>query len=204
MARPLRIEYPGAVYHITARGNNGGAIYKTERDREKFLEYLRIFHERYGVKVHAYCLMVNHYHLIIETLRGNLCKYMHALNSSYTAYFNTKRKRKGHLLQGRYKSILVDKDSYIQELSRYVHLNPVRAKIVKQPEEFKWSSYMYYVAEKKLPGYMETEFTLRYFRGNKKRYKDFVEAGVEDKDHDIFKELKSGFILGDIDFVEDI
>ena len=100
------------------------------------------------------------------------------LNSSYTTYYNTKRKRKGHLFQGRYKAILVDKDSYMQELTRYIHLNPTRAKMVSNPEEYSWSSYNNYIKRNTSSEYLEVDFTLSYFGGSKKRYKDFVEAGI--------------------------
>ena len=124
MARPLRITFPGAFYHVTSRGNERKNIYKSKRDREKFLEYLGEAHERYGAIIHAYCLMTNHYHLLIETPDANLPQIMKHLNSSYTTYFNVKRKRFGHLFQGRYKAFLVYKDDYALELSRYIHLNP--------------------------------------------------------------------------------
>jgi REP element-mobilizing transposase RayT len=110
VSRPLRIEYPGAFYHVTSRG------------REKYLSYLESAHERYGAVIHMYCLMGNHYHLLLETPRGNLSKILHYINGAYTTYFNIKRSRSGHLFQGRYKGILVDKDEYCKELSRYVHL----------------------------------------------------------------------------------
>jgi len=126
MARPLRIEYPGAHYHITSRGNEQKDIFKSQRDREKFLEYLECATTRYGAVIHAYCLMSNHFHLLLETPEGNLSEIMRHINGAYTTYFNVKRKRAGHLLQGRYKAILVDADEYLVELSRYIHLNPVR------------------------------------------------------------------------------
>ena len=196
MARPLRIEYAGAMYHITARGNEGNSIYKTDRDREKFLEYLKTNHDRYGVKVHAYCLMTNHYHLLIETPRANLTRSMQVLNSSYTTYYNTKRKRKGHLFQGRYKAILVDKDSYMQELTRYIHLNPLRANMVLSPEEYIWSSYNHYIKRNTNPEYLEVDFTLSYFGGSKKKYKDFVEAVILGNKRDVFEDLKAGLYWG--------
>ena len=125
MARPLRITYPGAFYHITSRGNERKEIYKTNRDREKFLSYLESATERYGAMIHVYCLLNNHYHLLLETPSGNLSQIMRHINGAYTTYFNTKRNRAGHLFQGRFKAILVDIDEYSKELSRYIHLNPV-------------------------------------------------------------------------------
>ena len=129
---------------------------------------------------------------------------MQFLNSSYTMYFNTKRKRSGHLFQGRYKAILVDKDNYMQELSRYTHLNPVRAKMEKRPEDYKWSSYRYYLNSRNKPEYLDTDFTLQYFSGSRKRYREFVEAGITEKTKNVFEGIKAGFILGDDDFVEEI
>jgi len=132
MARPLRIEFAGASYHITARGNERKDIFKSVRDRDRFLSCLESATERYGAVVHAYCLMTNHYHLLLATPSGNLSQIMRHINGAYTMYFNTKRKRSGHLFQGRYRGILVEADEYAKELSRYIHLNPVRAGIVRR------------------------------------------------------------------------
>ena len=141
MARPLRITYPGAFYHVTSRGNERKNVFKNKRDREKFLEYFESATKRYDAVIHVFCLMDNHYHLLLETPSGNLPQIMQHINGAYTTYFNVKRGRSGHLFQGRYKAILVDIDEYAKELSRYIHLNPVRAKLVKTPEEYEWSSY---------------------------------------------------------------
>ena len=127
MSRPLRIEYPGAFYHVTSRGNERKMVFQNSRDRERYLSYLESAHERYGAVIHVYCLMGNHYHLLLETPRGNLSQIIHHINGAYTTYFNVKRDRSGHLFQGRFKGILVEKDAYCKELSRYIHLNPVRA-----------------------------------------------------------------------------
>jgi putative transposase len=162
MARPLRIEYPGAFYHVTSRGNERKDIFKSNTDREMFLSYLASAQEKYEAVVHAYCLMSNHYHLMIETPLGNLSQIMKYINSAYTNFFNIKRKRTGHLLQGRYKAILVEADAYAAELSRYIHLNPVRAGMVRSPEEYRWSSYGYYT-EGCAPSWLKTEFILAYF-----------------------------------------
>jgi putative transposase len=135
MARPLRIQFPGAFYHVTSRGNERKAIFRNDRDRQKFLSYLESAHESYGARVHVYCLMENHYHLLLETPRGNLSQILHHVNGAYTTYYNVKRRRSGHLFQGRYRALLVEKESYCQELSRYIHLNPVRAALVEEPED---------------------------------------------------------------------
>ena len=128
MARPLRIQYSHAYYHVTCRGNDRRSIYRDDTDRTLFLEKLRVSIEIYDVKLHAYVLMGNHFHLMVETPRANLSEFMRHFNISYTGAFNRRHRRVGHLYQGRYKAILLDKDSYLAELSRYVHLNPVRIK----------------------------------------------------------------------------
>jgi REP element-mobilizing transposase RayT len=124
MGRPLRIEYPGALYHITSRGNERKNIFVDDADRFRFFEILKDYHDRYSILIHSFVLMDNHYHLILETPEGNLLKVMHGINGSYTGYFNRKYERSGHLFQGRYKGILIDKDVYLLQLSRYVHMNP--------------------------------------------------------------------------------
>ena len=141
MARPLRIEYDGALYHITSRGNERKAIFRDDEDRKNFLDNLLKVDERFNWICHAYCLMNNHYHLIIETPDGNLSGGMRQLNGIYTQYFNRRHKRAGHIFQGRYKAVLIEKESYLLEVSRYVVLNPVRAKAVETPEDWQWSSY---------------------------------------------------------------
>ena len=142
MARPLRITYPGAFYHITSRGNERKEIFKSRADKDKFLFYLESATRRYDAIIHVYCLMSNHYHLLLETPSGNLSQIMRHINGAYTTYFNKKRQRVGHLLQGRFKSILVDMDEYCKELSRYIHLNPIRAKMIDNLKDYRWSSYL--------------------------------------------------------------
>ena len=141
MARPLRIEYPGAVYHVTSRGNEKKPVFKDEKDRLNFLNTLQHANKRYNWICHAYCLMTNHYHLLIETPDGNLAIGMRQLNGVYTQLFNNWHGRTGHLFQGRYKAILIQKDSHLLEVCRYVVLNPVRANMVETPEEYRWSSF---------------------------------------------------------------
>src|SRR3990172_6988665 len=128
MARPLRIQFPGAVYHITCRGNDRRDIFRDDKDRTTFLDILARSLTTYEVKLFSYVLMENHFHLLVETSRGNLAEFMRHFNISYTGYFNRRHRRIGHLYQGRFKSIVVDEDSYLLELSRYVHLNPIRIK----------------------------------------------------------------------------
>jgi putative transposase len=206
MARQLRINYPGAFYHVTSRGNEQKAVFKRKRDREKFLEYLETATLRYNAVVHVYCLMDNHYHILLETPSGNLPQIMRHINGAYTTYFNVKSSRSGHLFQGRYKAILVDADAYAKELSRYIHLNPVRAKMAEKPEEYKWSSYLDYIGERKIHEWLNRDFILGYF-GNKvpaaeREYKQFV-SGLEDKEYESpLKEVFASTILGDRGFIE--
>ena len=141
MARPLRLEFAGALYHLTARGDARAEIYRDDTDRLLFLERLGREIAQQGWRCYAYCLMSNHYHLLIETPEGNLVSGMRRLNGVYTQAFNRRHRRVGHVFQGRYKAIVVDRDRYGLELCRYIVLNPVRARMVKRPQDWRWSSY---------------------------------------------------------------
>lgn len=208
MGRPLRIEFPGAFYHVTSRGNERRAIFESRRDREKFISYLESATERYGAVIHVYCLMSNHYHLFLETSLGNLSRIMQHVNGAYTNYFNTKRRRAGHLFQGRYKAILVEVDEYAKELSRYIHSNPVRAKMVKAPEEYEWSSCRYYTVSKKGPDWLQRDFILGYFHAKStvamKRYLSFVHALLGHEYESPLAEISHSVILGSAEFVTEI
>jgi len=208
MARALRIQYPGAYYHVTSRGNERKAIFKNKGDRESFLSYLKSAHLRYGAVIHVYCLMNNHYHLLIETPKGNLSQIMRHINGAYTTYFNVKHRRAGHLFQGRYKAILVDADAYAGELSRYIHLNPVRAGIVNMPDQHRWSSYQYYTMKKKQPEWLNVDFILNYFGAelpsSKKKYKEFVLASIIGQYESPLNKTFASTILGDENFIEQI
>jgi len=208
VARPLRIEYPGAFYHVTARGNEKKDIFKSRKDREKFLSYLESATQRYGAVIHAYCLMSNHYHLLLETPQSNLSQIMKHINSSYTTYFNIKRKRAGHLLQGRFKAILVEADAYATELSRYIHLNPVRAGIVEKPEEYPWMSYHGYTEDAAAPAWLTTGFILGYFdkkeAAARKEYRLFVHDLIKREYSSPLQETVASTILGSAEFVSEI
>jgi REP element-mobilizing transposase RayT len=205
MARPLRVEYPGAYYHVINRGNNQEKIFKNDRDKEKFLEYLAKANQRFSIIIHTYCLMSNHFHLLVETPDPNLSMAMQWINVSYATYFNRKRGRHGHLFQGRFKAILIDADEYLKHLSRYIHLNPVRAKIVAIPSKYQWSSYAAFIGKLKTPSFLETDWLLSNFGKRKKEarrnYKAFVEAADITTVENPHKQLTAGFILGDLDFV---
>lgn len=205
MARPLRISYPGAFYHVTSRGNERKAVFKSSGDREKFLEYLSTASLRYDARVHAYCLMDNHYHLLLQTPSGNLPEIMHHINGAYTTYFNVKRDRAGHLFQGRYKAILVEIDGYAKELSRYLHLNPVRAKIVHAPEEYPWSSYRDYIGMRRPLDWLYRDFILGCFDAEvskaQDRYRDFVTALVDQAYASPMEAVLGSALLGGADFI---
>jgi REP element-mobilizing transposase RayT len=198
--------YPGAFYHVTSRGNEQKDVFKSKRDREKFLEYLASATERYGAVIHAYCLLGNHYHLLLETPEGNLSQIMRHINGAYTTYFNVKRKRAGHLFQGRYKAILVEADEYATELSRYIHLNPVRAGIVAKPEEYQWSSYRSYIGQIKAPDWQKTDFILGYFgkKGTEagKKYRAFVEELIGQEYDSPLHGTYGTAVLGTSGFIE--
>jgi REP element-mobilizing transposase RayT len=204
VARPLRIEFPGAVYHITSRGNARQKIFLDEKDYASFLEVLCLAVERFNWLLHAYCLMSNHYHILIETPEGNLSRGMRQINGVYTQQFNRRHTRVGHVVQGRYKAIIVDKDAYLLELCRYVVLNPVRAHIVEKPEEWKWSSYRSTLGNRKGNSCLTTDWILLQF-GNEwkeaiRRYKDFVHAGV--KEESPLKKVTGQMFLGGDNFIE--
>jgi REP element-mobilizing transposase RayT len=205
MSRPLRIEYPGAFYHVTSRGNERKDIFRSPRDREKFLEYLASATVRYGARIHVYCLMSNHYHLLVETPEGNLSQIMRHINGAYTNYYNTKRQRSGHLLQGRYRAILVERDEYARELSRYVHLNPVRAKMVERPEVHPWSSYGAYVGCAEVPGWLVRDSVLGDFGGEgrdaEEGYREFVASGLTQEIDDPLGQVVASTLLGSAGFL---
>ncbi|MBW6475921.1 MAG: transposase [Chromatiales bacterium] len=181
MARPLRIEFPGALYHVTSRGNARAPVFLGDDDRTGFLKRLHETVERYHWLCHAYCLMDNHYHLLIETPEPNLSLGMRQLNGVYTQSFNRQHGRVGHLFQGRYKAILVDKDSYFLELARYIVLNPVRAGMVDDASEYPWSSYLATAGKQFAPAWLSYQAIHAQLAGStslaQQRYRDFVYQG---------------------------
>lgn len=204
MARPLRIEFSGALYHVTARGDRREPIYEDDEDKETFLNTLAQVVERFNWICHAYCLMTNHYHLVVETPDGNLSKGMRQLNGVFTQASNRRHGRSGHLFQGRFKAILVDKESYLLELARYVVLNPVRAGMVKRPEKWAWSSYHATVGEASVPAWLAVDGLLSLFGKRRaearQRYRIFVAEGV--KQESIWGALRQQIYLGDEKFVD--
>jgi REP element-mobilizing transposase RayT len=182
MTRPLRIELAGGVYHVTSRGDRRENIYFCDADRRAWLELLGKVCERFNWMCHAWCQMSNHYHIVVETVEGNLSQGMRQLNGVYTQHINSAYQRVGHVFQGRYKSILVEKESYLLELARYVVLNPVRAGIVDDPQQWSWSSYAAMTGEKQAPPWLQTDWILGQFNRNRDQavmgYVDFVRAGA--------------------------
>jgi len=204
MARPLRIEYPGAVYHVTSRGDARKKIFLDDTDRQQFLAILGSTIKKYNWLCHAYCLMDNHYHLLIETQDANLSLGMRQLNGVYTQVFNRHHKRPGHIFQGRFKAILVDKESHLLELCRYVVLNPVGARKVEKPEAWQWSSYAATGGLIRKPEFLTTDWILGIFSREKvkaqKQYRQFVREGL--KQRSPWDNLRGQILLGGDDFVQ--
>jgi putative transposase len=203
MARPLRLEFPGAVYHVTSRGNARQKVFFADADRALFLNTLSWVVRRYGWICHAYCLMANHYHLLIETPKANLSIGMRQLNGIYTQSFNRRHHRVGHLFQGRFKAILVEKESHLLELCRYIVLNPVRIKGNVTAQSWKWSSYRPTAGLVSVPEFLSTDWILEQF-GKKRmqaqsRYREFVRDGLASRPWD---DLKGQIYLGSKAFIE--
>ncbi len=204
MARPLRIEFAGALYHVTSRGNEGADIFFRDDDRRAFLGTLERVCGRFDWRCYAYCLMRNHYHLLVETPDGNLSKGMRQLNGVYTQSVNRRQGRVGHLFQGRFKGILVQKEAYLLELARYIVLNPVRAGMVKEPEEWPWSSYQGTVGLTKKEEFLYTDWLLSGFGDTRRRatraFARFVAEGKQGGSP--WTDLKNQVYLGSERFVE--
>ena len=206
MARPLRIEFAGALYHVTARGNARENIYGNDDDRRRFLSLLKAVVDRYDWYCHAYCLMDNHYHLLIETNRASLSDGMKLLNGSFTQYVNRQYQRVGHVFQGRFKAILVQKESYLLELARYIALNPVRAGMVRSAKDWPWSSYRATAGMAEGAACLTTDWVLgglaKTRNAAQQRYQDFVQQGKGQPSP--WQSLKSQIYLGNDEFVLDV
>lgn len=202
MARPLRLDHAGAVWHVTGRGNERREIFGDDGDREWFLTILGRVVKVYRWRVHAYVLMGNHYHLLIETPEATLSRGMRELNGSYTQSFNRRHDRVGHLLQGRFKAILVEKEAHLLELARYVVLNPVRARMTASAGQWRWSSYRATAGLGPAPAWLETEWSLAQFGPRseaKRRYRAFVAQGKGSR-YAPWEELVAQIYLGDEGF----
>jgi REP element-mobilizing transposase RayT len=199
MARPLRIEYPGAVYHLTSRGNERKAIFRADSDREAFLAFLGKVVHRFGWRLSAWVLMSNHFHLVIQTPEPNLSRGMHWLNGSYAGWFNHEHERWSHLFGGRFKAFLVEEETYFAEVLRYVVLNPVRAKMVERPEEYHWSSYRATAGLDSAPEWLDSAAALSTFGetpdGAAERYRAFVAEAIGSTDS-LWDKVINGIYLG--------
>ena len=206
MARPLRIEFPGALYHVMSRGNERRRIARDDVDRHKRLEWLRRTVEAFGWRLHAFVLMPNHEHLFVQTPEANLSAGMHDLNSGYVGYFNRRHRRVGHLFQGRFKAHLVQEEGYYLEVSRYIHLNPVRAGLVRRPEDYPFSSYPGYRWPSRQVEWVCYAEVLHEFasdpRAARRAYRRFVEAGVDLPPPSPFAEAVEGVLVGATAFVD--
>jgi REP element-mobilizing transposase RayT len=204
MARPLRLEFAGALYHVTSRGDHREDIFLCDDDRLEWLEVLGIVCSRFNWVIHAYCQMTNHYHLLLETVDGNLSRGMRQLNGLYTQRFNQRHGLVGHLYQGRYKAILVQKENYLLELSRYVVLNPLRANMVASLDDWRWSSYLIVTEQNTAPPWLDTDWLLSQFgtqRGDAiDSYRRFVMAGKGLPS--ALQQTRHQLVLGDDAFVE--
>lgn len=203
MARPLRLEFAGGLYHVMSRGDRRDDIFLNDSDRFVWVDLLGAVCERFGWVCHAWCQMGNHYHLVIETPVGGLARGMRHLNGVYTQYVNRVHQRVGHVFQGRYKAILVEKDRHLLELARYVVLNPVRAGWVNDPGDWPWSSYSVMLGEAPPPGWLQTDWLLAQFASEHTaavaRYRDFVRAGIGLPP--VWADVHGQVFLGSADFI---
>jgi len=203
MARPLRLEFPGALYHVTCRGNRRERIFRDRTDRLAWLAEIERVCGRFHFVVHAFCQMANHYHVLIETPEGNLGQGMRQLNSAYSQYYNRRHELAGHVMQGRYHAILVQKDSYLRELARYIVLNPVRAGMACAPGDWEWSSYRAMTGEAPAAAWLATNWLLACFSQDEMAarlaYHQFVMAGMHADSP--LKQVRFRCILGDAGFI---
>jgi putative transposase len=204
MARPLRIEFPGALYHVTARGDRRERIYADAFDCHAWLDVLSFVCARHRFLVHAYCLMPNHYHLLLETVEANLSSGMQLMNSMYSQAFNRRHRLVGHLFQGRYKAIVCEKKSYLKELARYIVLNPVRAKLATDVDAWEWSSQGMVMGRLPAPVWFDSTYLLSHFGQDKQAaleaYMAFVRAGLEAKRP--LDQVEHQTVLGHLDLLE--
>ena len=205
MSRAWRIEYEGALYHLLSRGNRKRDIFIDNGDRGMFLNTVGEMSERFEIQIFSYVLMNNHYHLLIKTRRANLKKAMHWFGTTYTQRFNTRHLKSGHLFQGRYKSILVQNDAYLLQLSCYIHRNPLRANVVKRLADYRWSSYLAYAYGRNAPEWLSTDLILMQFNGDDrhKNYRERVQRYAKEEKQ-LWEDFRHGLFLGSKHFVETI
>ena len=207
MPRKPRIEFEGAFYHVITRGNQKQEIFKDTTDYQKFIQFLTIYKNRYHYSLYAYVLMSNHVHLLIETRETPLSKILQGINQSYTMYFNKTYRTVGHLFQGRYKAILCDREAYLLALLKYIHYNPVRARIVEMPEGYLWSSHQAYLGKTNPYSLVDTRQVLRVFSENgtraRKQYRVFMDEGNIVKKEEVYATIDQR-LQGDDDFVDHV
>ncbi len=208
MARKPRLHVEGGYYHVILRGNGGEKIFFSSQDRNRLCLLIQEGIERFKYRLHAYCLMTNHIHLIIQVGNLPLSKIVQNISFRYTKYINKKKKRIGHLFQGRYKAILIDADTYLLELVRYIHNNPVRGGMVKSALDYEWSSYQAYLKMQEIP-FLTTDFVLGQFGKTsglgRKRFKEYVERGKgEEHQTELYRGVHDSRVLGDESFVEKV
>ncbi len=204
MVRPLRIQYDGAFYHVMNRGLERRKIFLNNKHKKTFIDLLSEICDRFNVEVHSYCLMDNHYHLLLRTHLSNLNLVMKYLNGVYTLRFNRDVKRDGPLFRGRYKSILIDKENYLLNVSRYIHKNPSTADIEKDDQKYPWSSYQYYCSSKIKPKWLITTETLDFFNGSSYEYVRFTEKGVDEDSEKFYSAKNIRSILGTKSFIKEV
>jgi len=204
MARPLRIEFPGAYYHIMNRGLARQRIFADRVDRLRFLQLLGDCHEMWGIRILAYCLLENHYHLLLQTAEGNLSRVMRHLDGVYTQHYNRHHGRDGPLFRGRYTAILVEEEPYLLAVARYIHQNPVAAGLVRSPEAFEWSSCRLYLSEGKEPRWLDTGQLLGRFPRHNRRaaFLTFMGSAVEEPVRAFYESGRRGPVLGSPQFIE--
>ncbi len=204
MARPWRIEYSGAIYHIMSRGVGKGEIFHNNDDYIRFLSYLEKAVEKFRIEIFAFVLMTNHYHLLLRTTEPNISKVIQWIQTSYSIFYNLKHRRSGHLFQGRFKAILVEDESYWINLSLYIHLNPVRARIIDDVSKYEWSSYHDYIYSKKKNSWLDSDAVLKEYgeekKGSKREYRKLLRE-ISGKEKEFLEDLKYGAILGSEEFI---
>jgi REP element-mobilizing transposase RayT len=205
MSRPLRIQYPNAHYHIHARGNERRRIFWEDVERERFCELLGDMCQKFEIILYAFTLMTNHFHLMLSTPLANLSLAIHWLKTSYAIWLNRRRERVGHLFQGRFRSLLIENKGYFLELNRYIHINSVRARMVKMPEQYPWSSYIDYLRKEPRWQWLDRDTVLSELGGTDdhriERYRDFIHAGIQ-LPNSAYDKFREGSILGSHEFCE--
>lgn len=206
MARPLRIEYTGAWYHVMNRGRHGEKIFADSEDFKAFIALLRETSEMFALRIAAFCLMSNHYHILVQTPAGNLSRAMRHINGVYTQRYNRRLGIDGQLFRGRYKSVLVEEDSYLLELLRYIHRNPVRAQMCSNVDDYPWSSHKGYISSAEKWNWLYKDFLLNMFTPKKQKarrqYKEFVYCEDSDQITDFFSKKKLSSFFGSQDFID--